>query len=152
MIDNIGKLNAAVYRNLQSILNHKLQDIPIRGGQHDFLYVISKHQGITQKELSQRLYVDKSTTAKAVKSLVSLGYVRKEPLPHDKRFEKLYLTKKGEKIKLHIQNTFLELVDITTQNLSAQEAEQAAILLKVILDGLIKEKEHLNKKKINVKK
>ncbi|MFV0243010.1 MAG: MarR family winged helix-turn-helix transcriptional regulator [Lacrimispora sphenoides] len=141
MIDNIGKLNAAVYRNLQSILNYKLRDIPIRGGQHDFLYVISKREGITQKELSQELYVDKSTTAKAVKSLVSLGYIRKEPSPDDKRFEKLYLTEKGQEIKEHIQNTFLELVEIATKSLSAKEAEEAVRLLKVILDGLIEEKQ-----------
>lgn len=140
MIDNIGKLNAAVYRNLQSILNYKLRDIPIRGGQHDFLYVISKREGITQKELSQELYVDKSTTAKAVKSLVSLGYIRKETSPDDKRFEKLYLTEKGQEIKEHIQNTFLELVEIATKSLSAKEAEEAVRLLKLILDGLIEEK------------
>ena len=140
MIDNIGKLNAAVYRNLQSILNYKLRDIPIRGGQHDFLYVISKREGITQKELSQELYVDKSTTAKAVKSLVSLGYIRKETSPDDKRFEKLYLTEKGQEIKEHIQNTFLELVEIATKSLSAKEAEEAVRLLKTILDGLIEEK------------
>ncbi|MBA4701314.1 MAG: MarR family transcriptional regulator [Ruminococcus sp.] len=140
-MDNIGKLNAAVYRNLQSILNYKLRDIPIRGGQHDFLYVISKREGITQKELSQELYVDKSTTAKAVKSLVSLGYIRKEPSPDDKRFEKLYLTEKGQEIKEHIQNTFLELVEIATKSLSAKEAEEAVRLLKVILDGLIEEKQ-----------
>ncbi len=140
MIDNIGKLNAAVYRNLQSILNYKLRDIPIRGGQHDFLYVISKREGITQKELSQELYVDKSTTAKAVKSLVSLGYIRKETSPDDKRFEKLYLTEKGQEIKEHIQNTFLELVEIATKSLSATEAEEAVRLLKTILDGLIEEK------------
>lgn len=140
MINNIGKLNAAVYRNLQSILNYKLRDIPIRGGQHDFLYVICKREGITQKELSQELYVDKSTTAKAVKSLVSLGYIRKEPSPDDKRFEKLYLTEKGQGIKAHIQNTFLELVEIATKNLSAKEAEEAVRLLKIILDGLIEEK------------
>lgn len=146
MIDNIGKLNAAVYRNLQSILNYKLRDIPIRGGQHDFLYVISKREGITQKELSQELYVDKSTTAKAVKSLVSLGYIRKEPSPDDKRFEKLYLTEKGQEIKEHIQNTFLELVEIATKSLSAKEAEEAVRLLKVILDGLIEEKQYQLKK------
>lgn len=146
MIDNIGKLNAAVYRNLQSILNYKLRDIPIRGGQHDFLYVISKREGITQKELSQELYVDKSTTAKAVKSLVSVGYIRKEPSPDDKRFEKLYLTEKGQEIKEHIQNTFLELVEIATKSLSAKEAEEAVRLLKVILDGLIEEKQYQLKK------
>ncbi|MGC4019815.1 MAG: MarR family winged helix-turn-helix transcriptional regulator [Muricomes sp.] len=147
MSDNIGKLNAAIYRNLQSILNYKLQEIPLRGGQHDFLYVISKNEGITQKELSQNLYVDKSTTAKAVKNLVWLGYVRKETSSEDKRFEKLYLTEKGQDMKKQVQETFSEIVDIATKNLSPKESEQAVHLLKTILDGVTEEKMNLLNKK-----
>ncbi|NRT31940.1 hypothetical protein B0I68_005545 [Clostridium beijerinckii] len=41
-MENISKLNAAIYRNAQSIINSKLIDLNIRSGQHDFLYVISK--------------------------------------------------------------------------------------------------------------
>jgi len=145
---NIGKLNAAIYRNLQSILNFKLQDIPIHGGQQDFLYVISKSEGITQKELSQALFVDKSTTAKAIKSLVASGYIRKEILPEDKRFAGLYLTEKGQGIKAHIRETFSEIVDITTRNLSEQESDQAVLLLQRILSGVVEEKMRLHKKTV----
>lgn len=143
-MENIGKLNAAIYRNLQSILSLKLHGIPIRSGQHDFLYVISQNEGITQKELSERLFVDKSTTAKAVKNLISQGYVVKEALLEDKRFVQLYLTEQGKQIIPHIQKTFLELIEISTRNLSKEEAEQAVSLLKIILDGLVEEKTHLN--------
>ncbi len=142
-MDNIGKLNAAIYRNLQSILSLKLQGIPIRSGQHDFLYVISQNEGITQKELSERLFVDKSTTAKAVKNLISQGYVVKETLLADKRFVQLYLTEQGKQIIPHIQKTFLELIEISTRNLSKEEADQAVSLLKIILDGLVEEKTQL---------
>lgn len=145
-MNSVGKLNAAIYRNLQSILNSKLQDVSIRGGQYDFLYVISQKEGITQKELSEELYVDKSTTAKAVKSLISQGYVVKESLSQDKRFVQLYLTEQGKKIKPQIQKTFLELIEISTSNLSDEEAEQAGILLKSILDGLVEEKMRLGRK------
>lgn len=54
-MESIGKLNATIYRSLQSILNFKLEDMPIQSGQHDFFYVISKNEGITQKELSEHL-------------------------------------------------------------------------------------------------
>lgn len=145
-MENIGKLNAAIYRNLQSILNYKLRDIPIRSGQHDFLYVISQNEGITQKELSEMLYVDKSTTAKAVKSLISYGYIKKEPMKEDKRFERLYLTEQGNQIKAQIQETFLEVVKIITCNMSEQEANQAAYLLKNILETLMEEKKNINEK------
>lgn len=139
-------MNAAIYRNLQSILSLKLQDIPIRSGQHDFLYVISQNEGITQKELSERLFVDKSTTAKAVKSLISQGYVVKEALLEDKRFVQLYLTEQGKQIKPHIQKIFLELIEISTSNLSKEETEQTVALLKIILKDLVNEKMHLTTK------
>ena len=121
-------------------MNSKLQGVPIRSGQHDFLYVISQNEGITQKELSELLYVDKSTTAKAVKDLVSKGYVEKVTLKEDRRFARLYLTDKGRQIKPHIQKTFFELMDIVTSNLSEQEVGQAVSLLKLILDALLEEK------------
>lgn len=145
-MNSVGKLNAAIYRNLQSILNTKLQNVSIRGGQYDFLYVISQNEGITQKELSEELYVDKSTTAKAVKSLISHGYVVKESLSKDKRFVQLYLTEQGKKIKPQMQKTFSELIEVSTRNLSEREAEQASSLLKSILDGLIEEKIRLSTK------
>ncbi len=99
-MENISKLNAAIYRNAQSIINSKLIDLNIRSGQHDFLYVISKNEGISQKELSEFLYVGKSTTAKAVKNLVENDYVKRIQDENDKRIYRLYLTDAGKKLYL----------------------------------------------------
>lgn len=143
-MDNIGKLNAAIYRNLQSILNFKLKDMPIQSGQHDFFYVISKNEGITQKELCEHLNVGKSTTAKAVKNLIAHGYISKEKDNKDKRFERLYLTEEGKQIAPRIQATFIELVNITTKNISTNEIEQITTLLKKILQNVAKEKAEMN--------
>jgi len=133
---NIGKLNAAIYRNLQSIINSKLKDLPILSGQHDFFYVISNREGITQKELSEHLYIGKSTTAKAVKHLIEQGYVRKEKDTKDRRFERLYLTDKGKEIAPKVRATFTEVVEITTKNLTEGDIEHTVTLLKRILDNV----------------
>ncbi|WP_242841940.1 MarR family winged helix-turn-helix transcriptional regulator [Clostridium beijerinckii] len=87
-MDNISNLNAAIYRNAQIIINSKLIDLNIKSGQHDFFHVISKNQGISQKELSEFLYVGKSTTAKAVKNLMKNNH----------RVYRLYLTEKGKEV------------------------------------------------------
>jgi DNA-binding MarR family transcriptional regulator len=139
MNETIGKLTAAINRNLQIILNHKLKDISIRSGQHDFFYVISLYEGITQKELSEWLYISKSTTAKAVKNLMDHGYVRKEKDTEDNRYDRLYLTEKGKKISAQMQETFKEVVDITTRNLSPLEVKQTKELLKRILNNVLEE-------------
>jgi DNA-binding MarR family transcriptional regulator len=143
-MENIGKLNAAIYRNLQSILNFKLKDMPIQSGQHDFFYVISKNEGITQKELCEHLHVGKSTTAKAVKSLIAHGYIIKEKDDKDKRFERLYLTEEGKQIAPRIHAIFIDLIDITTRNMPTNEVEQTIILLKKILQNVANEKSEMD--------
>lgn len=139
MNETIGKLTAAINRNLQIILNHKLKDISIRSGQYDFFYVISLYEGITQKELSEWLYISKSTTAKAVKNLMDHGYVRKEKDTEDNRYDRLYLTEKGKQISAQMQETFKEVVDVTTRNLSPLEVNQTKALLKRILNNVLEE-------------
>ncbi len=139
MDENIGKLAAAIHRNLQIILNNKLKDISIRSGQHDFFYVISLKEGITQKELSEWLYIGKSTTAKAVKNLIDHGYIRKDKDTEDKRYDRLYLTEKGRQISARISETFKEVVEITTKQLSQLEVEQTKEILKKILNNVLEE-------------
>lgn len=143
MNENIGKLTAAIHRNLQIILNNKLKDISIRSGQHDFFYVISLKEGITQKELSEWLYISKSTTAKAVKNLIDHGYIRKEKDAADKRYGRLYLTEKGRQISARISETFKEVVEITTKQLSQLEIEQTKELLKKILNNVLEENKEI---------
>lgn len=143
-MENISKLNAAIYRNAQSIINSKLIDLNIRSGQHDFLYVISKNEGINQKELSEFLYVGKSTTAKAVKNLIENDYVKRVQDENDKRIYKLYLTEEGKKVIPKIDAAFLELVSIFSKNLSKREEEQTITILKRILHTVSEEKNKLN--------
>ena len=144
MHENIGKLTAAIHRNLQMILNNKLKDISIRSGQHDFLYVITLKEGITQKELSEWLYISKSTTAKAVKNLTDNGYIRKEKDAEDKRYDRLYLTEKGRQVSERVHETFAEVVGITTKHLSQSEIELATEILKKILDNVIAENKEVD--------
>jgi len=142
MVEKIGKLTAAIHRNVQIILNNKLKGISIRSGQHDFFYVISLKEGITQKELSEWLYISKSTTAKAVKNLITYGYIRKEKDVDDKRYDRLYLTEKGREISDRMNETFMEVVEITTRNLSQSEIEQTKTLLKKILNNVLEENKY----------
>lgn len=89
--------------------------------------------------------IDLTNRTKAVNGLTSLGYVRKEQIAEDKRSERLYLTEKGQLLKIRIMSTVLEITNIMTRNLSSEEVEQVNYLLKTILNGLIEEKNRLIK-------
>ncbi|AFS78290.1 HTH-transcriptional regulator, MarR family [Gottschalkia acidurici 9a] len=139
-MDSIGRFNAAIYRNAQSVINHKLKDLKISSGQQDFFYAISKNEGISQKELSEYLYVDKSTTAKAVKNLVENKYVKRKHDENDRRIYRLYLTEKGKEVIPKIEATFLEILDVFTKDLTEKEKEQTLENLKKILNSIYEEK------------
>lgn len=141
-MEPIGKLNAAIYRNLQSLINYQLSDIPILSGQSDFFFVVSKNEGISQKELSAHMFVNKSTTAKAIQNLVKNGFIRKVKDEHDKRVDRLYLTSAGQAIAPKIESIFAQNIAAAAGKLSAEEKQQLAVLLHKVLANLIDEKQN----------
>lgn len=142
-MNTIGKLNAAIYRNIQSIINHRLGDIPILSGQCDFFFVISKNEGMTQTDLCNHMFVNKSTTAKAVKNLIKSGFIRKEKDERDGRVARLYLTEAGRELAPRIQQIFTDNVETASANLSLAELELLDSLSQKVLQNLVNEKERL---------
>lgn len=135
----IGQLCTAIYRNLQILLGRKLRDINIKNGQYDFFYAISLWEGLSQKDLSERLFIGKATTAKAVKDLVQKGYVFKEKDEKDGRVDHLYLTEKGKATAPMIAQIFRSNLDVCESGLTDAEMSTLLTLLEKVLINLDKE-------------
>lgn len=140
---NVGKYIAAIHRSSQIIINKKLNEYDITSGQHDFLYVIGNNEGINQKELSEILSINKSTTAKAVKSLLKSGYITRKTSLEDKRYYNLYLDKKGLDIKSTVDGTFDEMLEIYSNGLSEDEYSKTVDSLSRIFENVVQEKNKL---------
>lgn len=140
----MGKYITAIHRNMDSIFSYKLKDLDFMNGQLDFLFVISKNEGISQKDLSNLLYIGKSTTAKAVKKLENSGYIIRKHDEKDKRFNRIYLTEKGKDYVPLMNETFLEVRNIYSHLMSDEEYEQTLAILKMILNKLNEERNRLN--------
>ena len=133
----IGQLNAAIYRNMQIFLGNKLSALDIKNGQYDFFLVISLNEGISQKQLSEHLHIGKSTTAKAVKNLVSKGYVRKQKDEKDGRIDHLFLTDKGRKEAPFVEAIFIENQSVAESGLSETESAQLMVLMNKVLNNFV---------------
>ena len=134
--ESVGKYIASIYRNSQCIINKKLEGYDIGSGQHDFLYSICKNEGISQTELSKQLYIGKATTAKTVKHLEKIGYIRREKDPEDKRVYRLYLTEKGHEIAPLVNEVYGGMLDLYGKGFSQEEYEHIVHILKKILGNL----------------
>ncbi len=139
-MESIGRYSAAIYRLSQSIFNNKLRSLEISSGQYDILLVIAKNEGISQTEICDRLYVEKSTTAKAVKYLLAKGFVYNRQIASDKRYSSLYLTGKGREASAEVEAVFSEMLGIYSKNVPTGLIEQTIAVLKTVISNLQEEK------------
>lgn len=119
ILREIGK----IYRALNSFSDFLMQSINLEKGQYQFLMRVKENPGINQQDLSSILLVDKTTTAKAIKKLVTKGYVIKKVEQTDKRNLNLYLTKKGKQtcILLDQEEQFATKISLRTLNITEQK-------------------------------
>lgn len=111
--------------------NDCLKPFDMNAGQLIFLLVLFEHNGITQEELSKYLNIDKSTTAKAVKSLEQNGYIIRKTSKQDKRAYNVYTTNKAALIRQEIRKiAFKGDNEILLKGFSDEEKEAAYNILK----------------------
>lgn len=128
----IGKWNSILYRCGQSYIAQQLKPYNIGSGQHRFLLLLYKKDGIKQDELSKHLNIDKANTARALKKLENEGYVLRKIDVNDKRKYRVYLTEKAKQIRPDIFKVLQKWTDIITADLSDEEKDMAVELLEKI--------------------
>ena len=96
---NVGRTNLKVHRALNLLLG----ELDLSLAQHEILVTIQRHNGLTQRELSERLLVVKSNATALLKKLEARGLVRRTSDTEDSRVKRLSLTRKGQAL---VQQSF----------------------------------------------
>ncbi|OQY32965.1 MAG: hypothetical protein B6241_09405 [Spirochaetaceae bacterium 4572_59] len=122
---SFGHHISIIYRHLQIHLNQEFTAFGFGSGQYLYFNYISRNEGITQKELSEVLAIDKATTAKAIHKLKRQDYIRAEQHPDDKRSYRLYLTEKGQSIVPEVRRIMKNTRGILSRGMSEEESEEA---------------------------
>jgi len=133
---SFGHYVSVIYRHLQIYLNHQFTAYGFGSGQHMFFNFISRHEGTTQKELSRIMVIDKATTAKAVRKLTELGYVRAVQKEEDRRSYGLYLTDKGREILPEVRSILRGTTEILQEGMEPEEAEKTRRALEHMLENI----------------
>lgn len=128
----ISKYSSIVYRISQIYYDERLVAYQIGGGQQFFLLRIYDSPGLNQYQLAQKGHFDKGTTARAVKKLENLGYIKRIVDESDRRFTKLYVTKKGKEIVRTIMDVVEDWYTILVEGLSEEECKQVEHLMECI--------------------
>ncbi|OCT12838.1 MarR family transcriptional regulator [Paenibacillus pectinilyticus] len=121
---------------MQIAITAELAPYRIGSGQYIFLMAIAFQQPITQKALSEKLLIDKTTTAKAISKLEAEGYVRREVDTSDNRYQLLYLTEAGHEVVPKVQEALARVKNKTRKGMTDEEYNMMVNLLKIVLHNL----------------
>ncbi len=130
---DFGKLISAIHRKAHQIINLKLRDYDIDVGQIFLLRFIHSHDGISQEQVAQNLYLDKTTVSKNVKRLMRNGYLRRIVNQKDQREYKLSTTKKAETLLPKIDAILKDINKLMILNVSKGEQHQLELILEKML-------------------
>ncbi len=86
-----------------------------------YLAEISAHPGISQDQLSKRIYINKSNVARQAAVLEENGFITRTPSESDRRIMKLYPTEKALELLPKIEPLIIQWESYLTNDLSDAE-------------------------------
>lgn len=95
----IGRYINLLHRMAGIYLGKELPPLNISPGQYIFLAELFDEQGLSQDELTKKVYVDKANTARALKKLEDNGLIKRKSDKHNKRIKRAYLEPAANSIK-----------------------------------------------------
>lgn len=104
--------------------------------QWEILVVLWEKEGITQKELAERLFKDQTNIARMLFKLEKKGFIYRVTHETDRRSLRVYLTSKGRDIKEEILGPSIEAYQKTIQGLSEEEVETFRRILSVMYNNV----------------
>lgn len=96
-IEEIGRLLSLIYRRQYEMIGVGLKKTGLTALHSVILVNIYRHPGINQNELAELISIDKATVSRILLSLEPKNFIEREPDEADHRFNKLYVTKLGER-------------------------------------------------------
>jgi DNA-binding MarR family transcriptional regulator len=104
--------------------------------QWEILVILWEREGITQKELAERLYKDQTNIARMLFKLEKKGFIYRVTHETDRRSLRVYLTEKGHGIKDEILEPSIEAYQKTVEGLTEEEVETFRRILSVMYNNV----------------
>ncbi len=139
MSNVIGPANrtiSLIYRYGRRYLARELKGISVDVGQYPFLIAVLRNPGITQEQLSERLGMDRGTTARSVASLEEQGFIDRETDKRDRRINHIYPTWRAEQLKDELYAISDRLHSAYMVGFSDEERELLGALLLRMRDNI----------------
>ncbi|MEW5420301.1 MarR family winged helix-turn-helix transcriptional regulator [Amorphus sp. 3PC139-8] len=134
---SIGYQIRTTHRLFQRYLQVKIEPYGVSLGMWYFLRVLWDEDGLTQRELSQRVGTMEPTTLTAIRAMERSGFIRRERQERDRRKINVYLTPKGRSMRTELLPLAREVVDDAACTMDETERDELLRLLGLIQTNLV---------------
>lgn len=124
-----------LFRMFTLYLNQEMPKFKIGTGQYIFLAELFDKDGRSQDDLTRSTFLDKANTARALKKLEELGYVRRVCDTGDQRVKHAYLEPAAREIEAEFWQILLKWSEILSRDLPEQRQEQLLHDLETMADN-----------------
>ena len=141
--NSIGYLTRIVFRNFSRLLEKHTMQRDVSAGQWRFLRQLWIEDGITQRELSERVGMREPTTVVALKGLEKAGLIRREKSEVDRRKIYIHLTPHARNLETLLAPLNAEVHAVATAGMTDAEIETLSKLLRRVIANLAEEARNL---------
>jgi DNA-binding MarR family transcriptional regulator len=134
--ESLGFMITITERRLKKLLGEVVAYEGFNSGFWFFLRTLFEEDGLTQKELSDRVGMRQPTTVKALRGMAERGFVRIEADPNDRRAMRIHLTDEGRRIGARILPMLKELNRFALQGVTQEEFKTLRAILRKVRNNL----------------
>ncbi len=127
-------------------MNSQMSHLGLSSGEHIFLFFLYINDGSSQDEICKNLEIDKGTTARALKKLEKKNFIYRVDDEHDKRINRVFLTKKAFDIREDLLNLSEQWKNTLVNNFDDNEIETMKVIIKKLVNNASQYRYLRNKK------
>jgi DNA-binding MarR family transcriptional regulator len=133
---SVGYQVRMVYRAMQRLLQTKIGPHGVTLGMWYYLRALWAEDGLTQRELSQRIGTMEPTTLGAIQTMERSGLVKRVRSKDDRRKVHIHLTKKGRDLERRLMPLAVQVVEASVAGFPPGEVQQLLRFLRAIRNNL----------------
>ncbi|NLG89532.1 MAG: MarR family transcriptional regulator [Clostridiaceae bacterium] len=129
---NIVRYISRLERQRRHYLDEHLRSYKLQGSMFLIILFLDRNPGASQDNLCEYLLIDKSGVTRKCSRLESLGYIKREQSPDDKRQNSLFLTEDGKKLLPVIRELLSNWREIVTKDMDENDQKELMRLLELM--------------------
>ena len=137
--DRMAHLVKDTTRGFMRSLQSRLAEHQVLTGHWTFLRILWERDGVTKRELSIEAGVMEPTTVIALRAMESLGYIRLEQRPENRKNIYVRLTPRGRELQNEIVPLAQEVNALALDGLSDREIATVRRALLIMIDNLARD-------------